>query len=183
MTGFNWTSQDSDDAMGAFLHADCCDHETMVCATNTFKELCVALHHDNAERANLIWETMVMELGPEEDPLGLIVCVGVIFNAFIIRSLAGDPDPMGKPTGTTGITVLAMEKDTGRVVDSPLEEFATAAVVHACNWQWGDLNNLMRDKANAGELTPEFLGGLARCLISMFVGVGGVDTAGWCEPA
>lgn len=182
MTGFDWTHQDSDD-LGAFLHGEECDHEAMVIATNAFKELSLAVSHDDYDRATLIWETTVLELGPETDPLGLIVCVGVIFNAFIIRSMAGDPDPMGKPTGTTGLTVLAVEKDTGHVLDAPLEEFATAAVVHACNWQWRDLNDLMRNKADAGEMTPEFLSGLARCLISMFVGVGGVDTAGWNEPA
>lgn len=179
MTGFNWAPEDVFGTSGpAFGANPGTRNGDMTLATNTFKAMCIALDDQDKVAYHAHWDSMVETLGEDGDPLGLMVCVGVIFNSFVVRVMAGDTDPTGQPQGTVSLHVFGTDKDTGSFVDTPVEDFASQCIAYACNWQWPDLMEHMT-RAKEQVTSKDFLGRLVACLVNLFVGVGGVEQVGW----
>lgn len=148
-------------------------------ATAAFRDIALAVDSQDRDAAESIWADMVERIDDEVNPHGLLIVVGVMFNAWIIRTQAGDPDPNGKPTAPIRANLLAVDKETGEQVSLPMEELALKAVNHAANWEWEELNEFLNSHVDGNDDSGHFLHELAVSLVGLFIGVGGIETAGW----
>ena len=155
------------------------DNRDIMLAIDAFKELALTIEHDDAPAGQVRWQSFVDKLPDNVSPYGLFVTVGIIYNAAIFRVLAGDPEPSAAPGIDLEIQVVGIDAQDGTPVELPLEVFATRAISLAANWEWNTLNNLMLERIEHEDDVDEFLYNLGACLMSIFIGVGGSEAAGW----
>lgn len=148
-------------------------------ATATFRNLVLAVYDEEHDLAGKVWNLFVDAVRGTTNPYALLSTVGIVWNAVAIRTMAGDPNPLGEPEWVADISVSAFRADTGALVTLPLEEFAAEAIGLAAGWQWGQLNDLMQKKLGEQEDPDTFLHDLSSCLMALFIGVGGIETVGW----
>lgn len=179
MSGFKWTPKGGDGAIGSESPVSSEDARNMHVATDAFKRMVIAVESEDNVTATAVWREMVEQVAGSVNPYGLLVQVAIIYNAFIVRAVAGDPSPTGPPSGRLNVSVIGWNKSTESIVDAPLADFAATAIVHAANWQWQDLNDMMIKRLDEVSDSDDFLHDLAAMLMSMFIGLGGLDRAGW----
>lgn len=179
MKGFKWTPRGGDGADSGEIPVSSEDARNIKVARDAFKRMVIAVDSEDNETAHAIWQDMVEQVAGSVNPYGLLVQVGIIFNAIIVRNLAGDSLPAGPPNGHLNVTVLGWNETTESIVDTPLADFAATAIVHAANWQWQELNDMMIKRLDEASDSDDFLHDLAAILMSMFIGVGGLEQTGW----
>lgn len=172
MSGFDLTPQGDD---GESIE----DSRYMQLAIGAFKGMVLAVDQDDTAMAHAIWQDMVEQVAGSVHPHGLLIQVALMFNAFLLRNMAGDPSPTSPPHGHLTVTVVGWNKETETLVDNPLADFAANAIVRAANWEWDKLNDLLESGINEASDRDQFLHDLAALLMSMFIGVGGIDQTGW----
>lgn len=150
-------------------------------ATSCFKGMALAMEGGSKDKAGQILSSFIdgfIESGNEINPFGYLTAAGILVNAMVLRRIVGDPDPTGRPSGKINSLMVAQDKDTKAVMDTPeMEGFAIHVITQAANWEWEDLNKELVEKATNGP--DEFFVDLSFCLLHMFIGIGGIDIAGW----
>lgn len=145
-------------------------------AIETFRAMAAAIVDDQSELASVLWEHFVLRVGDDVNPFGAFVQAGIITTATAIRTLAGDKNPSGPPTMNVEITAVVWDRVDNTVVEMEEADVAAAVISHACNWEWDKLNELMSSKVE-GMTDDSFLQQLGIVIMSMFVGVGGLESA------
>lgn len=148
-------------------------------AVAVFVTIAGAVVNEEMELAAVIWQGFCYRLGSQFDPFAMFVHAGIISAATAIRVLCGDPDPEGPPSGDTSLLALATDRDTGEPVEMEEIELAATLIGHACNWEWDKVSEAVQAKTEDMEdvAHAEFLRSLGAALMSMFVGVGGLESA------
>ncbi len=177
---FTWAPQGSDGATQAdWTPYHAADPVIMAHAAATFKEMVLALEADDIPHGQALWDTFVDAVPEDVNPYSIMIPVGVVFNAAVLRMMADDPDPFGAPNLDMDVVVIGIDRDTGAEVPLTVEKFAARAIGLAANWRWDDLNSLMNSLIESESELDRFLHELSACLMALFIGVGGSGTAGW----
>lgn len=146
-------------------------------AVDTFKAVSQAIVNDEVKLAAILWEQFVTRVGDDVNPFGAFVQAGILTTATAIRVMANDPNPTGPPCGEIEIMAIAWNKLDETIVDMEELDVASAAITYACNWEWEKLNELMSSTVSEHD-DDEFLQQLGAVIMSIFVGVGGLESVG-----
>lgn len=145
-------------------------------AVAVFYAMAKAIVDGEIELARVTWERFVDRVADTTSPYGLFVQAGIITTAVAIRAYGGDPDPAGPPSSEVQLLAVARSRATGEIVDMDEADLAATVVGLACNWEWDKLNELMLSTVEQGLADTDFLQNLGSVLMTMFVGVGGLES-------
>jgi hypothetical protein len=139
----------------------------------------LAIYDNDMNGGQAEWETLCDSVQEDVNPYGIVCQVGIVLSAMAVRALAGDTNPTGPPQGQMGITSVAWDRSNGSIVDSPVSDVAVEAISYAANWDWDHLTAMMEKRLDEQENATLFLHELAGVLMSIFIGVGGIERVGW----
>jgi hypothetical protein len=157
-------------------------HVFHVMAQEAFMRTATALALDDMDAARQETERYMNQFHDlNENPFEHLTRMSTMFNAVLVRTMAGDPQPNDEPKGAIEVQVFLMDPRTGGKPDLPLFDLAMEIIQYGTNWKFQEIEKtmVMRTRQAEKEDDVEFLPRLCNTLLSLFLAMDGPRVFGW----